>query len=586
MIALLKRLKMSEWIQAFVSLVFIVVQVWLDLKLPEYMSEITTLVQKPGSEMAVIWLVGGKMLACALGSLVSAVVVGFFSARIAASFSQRLRSLLFSKVSDFSMEEINRFSTDSLITRSTNDITQVQMLITMGLQMLIKAPIMVVWAMTKIIGKGTEWSIATGVTLGIMLAVIGLIMVFVMPKYKKMQTLTDNLNRVTRENLTGLRVVRAYNAKDYQEHKFEAANQELTATQLYTNHGMAVMMPTMTVLMSGLNLAIYFIGALLINEAGAMERMTLFSNMVVFSSYATQVIMSFIMLVMIFTMLPRASVSANRINEVLETEPAILDGEKTEGLDGIEGEIEFKNVSFKYPGASDYVLENINFTAKKGETVAFIGSTGCGKSTLIGLIPRFYDATEGDIFVDGINVKEYDQEALHNKIGYVPQKAVLFRGTVSTNVGYGENGNDKPVYREIKSAVNIAQGSEFVEQMEGQYDADISQGGNNISGGQKQRLAIARAVCRKPEMYIFDDSFSALDYKTDRTLRSALKKETGGVTCLLVAQRISTIMEADQIIVLDEGRVVGKGTHKELLNTCDVYMEIAKTQLDKEELVS
>lgn len=586
MIGLLKRLKLSEWIQALVSLIFIVVQVWLDLKLPEYMSQITTLVQSPGSEMGAIWAVGGKMLACALGSLLSAVVVGFFSAKIAASFSQRIRSLLFSKVSDFSMEEINRFSTDSLITRSTNDITQVQLLITMGLQMLIKAPIMVAWAMTKIIGKGMEWSIATGVTLGIMLAVIGLIMFFVMPKYKTMQILTDNLNRVTRESLTGLRVVRAYNANQYQEDKFEAANGELTATQLYTNHGMAVMMPTMTVLMSGLNLAIYFIGALLINEAGVMERMTLFSNMVVFSSYASQVIMSFIMLVMIFTMLPRASVSAKRINEVLKTEPAILDGEKTAGIDGMEGEIEFKNVSFKYPGASDYVLEDISFTAKKGETVAFIGSTGCGKSTLIGLIPRFYDATEGEIFVDGRNVKEYEQEALHNKIGYVPQKAVLFRGTVSTNVGYGENGNIKPAYQEIKSAINIAQGSEFVEQMEGQYDADISQGGNNLSGGQKQRLAIARAVCRKPEMYIFDDSFSALDYKTDRILRSALKEETGGVTCLLVAQRISSIMEADQIIVLDEGRVVGKGTHKELLNTCNVYMEIAKTQLSKEELVS
>ncbi len=586
MIALLKRLKKSEWIQALVSLVFIVAQVWLDLKLPDYMSEITRLVQTPGSELSVIWLVGGKMLVCALGSLVSAVVVGFFSARIAASFSQRLRSLLFSKVDDFSMEEINRFSTDSLITRSTNDITQVQMLITMGLQMLIKAPIMVVWAMTKIIGKGFEWSIATGITLGIMFAVIGLIMIFVMPKYKKMQTLTDNLNRVTRENLTGLRVVRAYNAEDYQEHKFEDANGELTATQLYTNHGMAVMMPAMTVLMSGLTLAIYFIGAVLINGAGAMERLTLFSNMVVFSSYATQVIMSFIMLVMIFTMLPRASVSAKRINEVLETEPTILDGTVIEGKNGIEGQVEFKNVSFKYPGASDYVLENINFTAKKGETVAFIGSTGCGKSTLIGLIPRFYDATEGDIFVDGINVKEYTQEVLHNKIGYVPQKAVIFKGTVSSNVGYGDNGKEKPVNGEIESAVMIAQGKEFVEQMEGQYEADISQGGNNVSGGQKQRLAIARAVCRKPEMYIFDDSFSALDYKTDRILRSALKKETAGVTCLLVAQRISTIMDADQIIVLDEGKVVGKGTHKELLNTCDVYKEIAKSQLDKEELVS
>lgn len=586
MISLLKRLKTSELIQVFASLVFIVAQVWLDLKLPDYMSEITKLVQTPGSAMSDIWVVGGKMLVCSLGSLVSAVVVGFFFSRIAASFSRRLRSLLFSKVDEFSMEEINRFSTDSLITRSTNDITQVQMLITMGLQMLIKAPIMVVWAMTKIIGKGFEWSIATGITLGIMFAVIGLIMIFVMPKYRKMQLLTDNLNRVTRENLTGLRVVRAYNAEGYQEHKFENANGELTAAQLYTNHGMAVMMPAMTALMNGLTLAIYCIGAFLINGAGAVERLTLFSNMVVFSSYATQVIMSFIMLVMIFTMLPRASVSAKRINEVLETEPAILDGQVAEGKIGMEGQVEFKNVSFKYPGASDYVLENISFTAKKGETVAFIGSTGCGKSTLISLIPRFYDATDGDILVDGINVKEYTQEALHNKIGYVPQKAVIFKGTVSTNVGYGDNGKEKPVNSEIKSALKIAQGNDFVEQMEGQYDADISQSGNNVSGGQKQRLAIARAVCRKPEMYIFDDSFSALDYKTDRVLRSALKKETAGVTCLLVAQRISTIMDADQIIVLDEGKVAGKGTHKELLNSCDVYKEIAESQLDKEELVS
>lgn len=586
MIPLLKRLEKKEWIQVFVSLIFIVMQVWLDLRLPDYMTEITTLVQTPGSEIEIIWLVGGKMLACALGSLVSAVVVGFFSARIAASFSQRLRSLLFAKVNDFSMEEINRFSTDSLITRSTNDITQIQMLITMGLQMLIKAPIMVVWAMTKIIGKGSEWSLATGVTLGIMFAIIGLIMIFVMPKYRKMQVLTDNLNRVTRENLNGLRVVRAYNAEDYQENKFEDANGELTATQLHANHGMAVMMPAMTGLMSGLTLAIYYIGAILINGSGGMERLTLFSNMVVFSSYATQVIISFIMLVMIFTMLPRASVSAKRINEVLDTKPAILDGREIDGKSGIQGQVEFKNVSFKYPGASDYVLENINFIAKKGETVAFIGSTGCGKSTLISLIPRFYDTTDGDILVDGRNVKEYTQESLHNKMGYVPQKAVIFKGTVSTNVGYGDNGKEKALCREIQAAVKIAQGKDFVEEMEGQYNADISQGGNNVSGGQKQRLAIARAICRKPEIYIFDDSFSALDYKTDRILRSALKKETGGVTCLLVAQRISTIMDADQIIVLDEGKMVGKGTHRELLMTCDVYKEIAMSQLAKEELVS
>lgn len=586
MIKLLKRLKTIEWIQVFASLIFIVTQVWLDLKLPDYMSEITRLTQTPGSEMSDIWVAGGKMMLCALGSLLAAVVVGLFAARIAASFSQRLRSLLFSKVDSFSMEEINRFSTDSLITRSTNDITQVQMLITMGLQMLIKAPIMVVWAITKIAGKGLEWTAATGVAVGVMVSVIVLIMIFVMPKFRKMQTLTDNLNRVTRENLTGLRVVRAYNAESYQEEKFEHANEELTATQLYTNRGMAVMMPMMTALMSGMSLAIYWIGAYLINGAGAMDRLTLFSNMVVFSSYAVQVIMSFMMLVMIFVMLPRASVSAKRINEVLETKPMIIDGHSKEGNKGMEGQIEFKNVSFKYPEASDYVLENVSFTAKKGETVAFIGSTGSGKSTLISLIPRFYDATSGEVLVDGINVKEYTQEALHNKIGYVPQKAVMFRGSVSSNVSFGDNGKDKPGQNEVKSAVRIAQGSDFVEKMEKQYDADISQGGSNVSGGQKQRLAIARAVCRKPEMYIFDDSFSALDYKTDRILRSTLKKDTAGVTSLIVAQRIGTIMDADQIVVLEEGKVVGTGTHKELLNTCDVYREIAMSQLSEEELIS
>ncbi len=586
MIKLLKRLKKSEWLQVFASLLFIVAQVWLDLKLPDYMSEITRLTQVPGSEMADIWAAGAKMLVCALGSLVSAVAVGFFAARIAASFSQRLRSLLFSKVDSFSMEEINRFSTDSLITRSTNDITQVQMLITMGLQMLIKAPIMVVWAITKIAGKGYEWTVATGVTVGIMVVVIGTIMIFIMPKFKKMQSLTDNLNRVTRENLTGLRVVRAYNAENYQEEKFEQANQELTATQLYTNRGMAIMMPMMTTLMSGLSLAIYWIGANLINAAQAMDRLTIFSNMVVFSSYAVQVIMSFMMLVMIFILLPRASVSAKRINEVLETKPVIIDGDKKDGEMGVQGTIEFKNVSFQYPGAADYVLENISFQAGKGETVAFIGSTGSGKSTLISLIPRFYDATEGEILVDGVNVKDYAQEALHNKIGYVPQKAVMFRGTVSSNVAFGDNGKKKPLPEEIKSAVRTAQGSEFVENMEHQYEAEIAQGGTNVSGGQKQRLAIARAVCRKPEIYIFDDSFSALDYKTDRVLRTALKKESQGATSLIVAQRIGTIMDADQIIVLDEGKIVGKGTHRELLQTCSVYKEIAMSQLSQEELIS
>ncbi len=584
MFRLLKRLKAAEWLQALVSLVFIVTQVWLDLKLPDYMSEITQLTQTQGSAMADIWLAGGKMLLCALGSVASAIIVGFFAARIAASFSQRLRSQLFSKVDSFSMEEINRFSTDSLITRSTNDITQVQMLITMGLQMIIKAPIMVVWAVTKIAGKGLEWSLATGVAVLVMITVISVLMALVLPKFRKMQTLTDNLTRVTRENLTGLRVVRAYNAEPYQENKFEAANAELTATQLFTNRGMAIMMPLISTLMSGLTLAIYWIGAYLINGAGLMDRLTLFSNMVVFSAYAMQVIMSFMMLVMIFVLWPRASVSAKRINEVLETEPSIIDGTKSEGKDGVIGEIEFRNVSFRYPGAADDVLTGINFTAKRGESVAFIGSTGSGKSTLINLVPRFYDATAGEVLVDGINVKQYTQEALHNKIGYVPQKAVTFRGTVASNIRFGDNGKAPATDDEVETAMRIAQGADFVEQMEGRYDAEIAQAGSNLSGGQKQRLAIARAVARKPEIYIFDDSFSALDYKTDRALRTALKRETAGVTSLIVAQRIGTILDADQIIVLNEGQIVGRGTHKQLLQTCDVYKEIAMSQLSEEEL--
>lgn len=584
MFRLLKRLKAAEWLQALVSLAFIVAQVWLDLKLPDYMSEITRLTQTPGSAISDIWLAGGKMLLCALGSVASAIIVGFFAARIAASFSQRLRSQLFAKVDSFSMEEINRFSTDSLITRSTNDITQVQLLITMGLQMIIKAPIMVVWAVTKIAGKGLEWSLATGVTVLIMIAVIAVLMTLVMPKFRKMQTLTDNLTRVTRENLTGLRVVRAYNAEPYQEAKFEVANAELTETQLFTNRGMAIMMPIITTLMSGLTLAIYWIGATLINNAGMMDRLTLFSNMVVFSAYAMQVIMSFMMLVMIFVLWPRASVSAKRINEVLETEPSILDGTRVDGEAGKTGEIEFRDVSFRYPGAADDVLCGINFTAKQGEIVAFIGSTGSGKTTLVNLIPRFYDATSGEVLVDGVNVKNYTQDALHNKVGYVPQKAVSFRGTVASNIAYGENGKECPSDDEIQTAMRIAQGADFVEQMDGQYEAEVAQGGSNLSGGQKQRLAIARAVARKPEIYIFDDSFSALDYKTDRALRSALRRETAGVTSLIVAQRIGTILDADQIIVLNDGQIVGKGTHKELLKTCDVYQEIAMSQLSEEEL--
>ena len=524
------------------------------------------------------------MLLCALGSFVAAVIVGYFAARIAAAFSKDLRSKLYNKVDSFSMEEINRFSTDSLITRSTNDITQVQMLVTMGLQLIIKAPIMAVWAITKISGKGFEWTLTTGIAVLIMVVMIGSLMIFVVPKFKKMQTLTDNMNRVTRENLTGLRVVRAYNAEDYQEEKFEVANEELTSTQLFTSRAMAVMMPVMSIIMSGLTLAIYWIGAYLIDAAVAMDKLTIFSDMVVFSSYAMQVIMSFMMLVMIFIMLPRATVSANRINEVLDTSPTILDGKVSEGAKGVKGQVTFRNVSFKYPDAADYVLHNVSFSVDQGETIAFIGSTGSGKSTLINLVPRFFDATDGEVLVDGVNVREYAHEALYNKIGYVPQKAVMFMGTVASNVGYGDNGKGDYSEEDIKKSIRIAQSADFVDKMEGGCKAAIAQGGTNVSGGQKQRLSIARAVCRKPEIYIFDDSFSALDYKTDRVLRSTLKKETAGVTSMIVAQRIGTIMDADKIVVLDEGSVVGIGTHRELLDSCEVYKQIARSQLSEEEL--
>ena len=583
MTKILKRLNGKEWMLIFFSLVFIVAQVWLDLKMPDYMKEITELVQKAGNALKDIWIAGGFMLLCALGSMASAVVVGFFAARIGASFSMRLRSELFNRVESFSMEEINRFSTSSLITRSTNDVMQVQMFIAMGLQMIIKAPIMAVWAVTKIMGKGYEWTLVTAAAVGILIAMFILVLIFVVPKFKMMQTLTDNLTRVTRENLMGLRVVRAYNAESYQEGKFDTANKELTDTHLYTSRAMAFMMPVIGLVMSGLSLAIYWIGSYLINQAGLMERLELFSNMVVFSQYAMQVIMAFMMFVMMFVFLPRASVSAKRINEVLETKPAIIEG--SGGLTSISGgkpvlpgTVEFRNVSFKYPGAADDVLTDVSFTVKPGETAAFIGSTGSGKSTLINLVPRFFDVTEGEVLVNGVNVKDYKFEELYGKIGYVPQKAVLFKGTVESNVKYGDNDGD------VQTAARIAQAAEFVEEMDGKYEAQIAQGGTNVSGGQKQRLAIARAVCRKPDIYVFDDSFSALDYKTDRVLRNALKKETAGVTSLIVAQRIGTIMDADQIIVLDEGRVVGKGTHKELLKDCEVYREIAASQLSEEEL--
>ena len=569
-----------------VCVIFIVVQVWLDLKLPDFMSEITRLIETNNSKMSDILIQGGFMLLCALGSLISSFIVGFFAARIAASFSQKIRSEVFNKVEDFGMTEIKQFSTSSLITRTTNDITQVQMLIAMGLQVFIKAPIMAVWAIVKISGKSFEWSLLTGGAVGILLMVVMIIVIFAVPKFKKIQNMIDDINNITRENLTGIRVVRAFNAEKYQEDKFEKANYNLTKTQLFVQRIMAVMGPTMQLIMSGLSLGIYFIGAFIIDKASMMDRIDIFSDMVVFSSYAVQVIISFMMLIVIFIIYPRSSVSAKRILEVLETEEAIKDGDINQKTSKIKGCVEFKNVSFKYPDAEEYMLENISFKANKGETVAFIGSTGSGKSTLINLIPRFYDATDGEVLVDGINVKDYTQESLHNLLGYIPQKAVMFNGTVSSNISYGTNGKDKPNLKQIKKAVEIAQGTEFVEKMEDSYNAHISQGGTNISGGQKQRLAIARAIARNPEIYIFDDSFSALDYKTDYILRKELKNYTKDATTLIVAQRIGTIKNADKIIVLDDGKMVGCGTHKELLKNCEVYQEIAYSQLSKEELAN
>lgn len=589
MLRILKHLRWKEWLLVAACVVLIVGQVQLDLALPDYMSEITRLVQTEGSQMSDILLAGGKMLLCALGSMLLTVCTTFFTAQIASRFSARLRGEMYRKVVGFSNEEINRFSTASLITRTTNDISQLQMFFSFGMQSLIKAPIMAFIAVGKISTKSWEWSLLTGGVIAFVCVLLVFIMLYAVPRMKKMQTLTDNLNRITRENLTGLQVVRAYNAENYQEGKFARANEEMTRNSQQANIAMSVMNPGMNLAMNGLTLGIYWIGAALISAisvtspAAMMERIGLFSDMVVFMQYAMQVIMAFLMLVMIFVMLPRVTVSAGRVNEVLDTKARIVDGKETQGKPGMKGEIEFRDVSFRYPDADGDAIHRISFTAHHGQTVALIGATGCGKSSIINLIPRLYDATSGQVLVDGVDVRDYTQDALRSKIGFVPQKAFLFSGTVSSNVGYGE---DNASGAAIRKAVAIAQAAEFVESPEVGYSGTVAQGGSNFSGGQKQRLSIARAVARDPEILVFDDSFSALDYKTDRALRQALRQQTSGTTNIIVAQRIGTIRDADCILVIEDGAIVGKGTHRELMESCKVYQEIAYSQLSKEELAS
>ena len=579
---LLRYFDRRQWAMIAASIAFIVVQVWLDLKLPDYMSAITTLVQTEGSAMADILTQGGYMLLCALGSGVASVIVGYFAAQVAAGLAMTLRGEVFDKTLDFSLEEVDRFSTASLINRTTNDITQIQNLVAMGLQAIVKAPIMAVWAICKIAGKDWHWTAATAVAVFVLILVLAITLLFALPRFKKIQGLTDNLNRVTREQLTGIRVVRAYNAEDYQEQKFATANDEVTVTNMTANRVMVLMSPTMTLLSSGLTLAVYWIGAYLIEAADMGSRLAIFSDMVVFSNYAMQVIMAFMLLNMIFILLPRAQVSANRICEVLDTQVNVTDGLGARTAE--TGTVEFRDVSFRYPGAAADSLQHISFTAKRGETVALIGATGCGKTSLINLITRFYDASQGKVLVDGVDVRSYEQEDLRNRIGYVSQKAILFSGTVASNVAYGENGRGEITADDVREAVSIAQAAEFVEKMDGAYGAAIAQSGTNVSGGQKQRLSIARAVARKPEILIFDDSFSALDYRTDKALRQALREKTADTTKIIVAQRISTIRDADQILVLDHGKIVGKGTHEEILENCPEYLEIAQSQLSKEEI--
>ncbi len=582
MFKLIKKLNKKQLLYIFICTIFIIGQVYLDLKLPDYMQSITALLQSEATTLKDILIPGSKMLLCALLSLLGAFITGYFSSLLATSFSRNLRYEIFSKVGLFSNEEMKKFMTSSLITRTTNDVTQVQFFLSMGLQLIIKAPIMAIWAIIKIVNKNFTWSIVTAGAIGVLLIMVTILIVFALPKFKIIQKLTDNLNRITRENLIGIRVVRAFNAEGYQQEKFDNANNDLTKTQTFVGKLMSIMNPGMNFIMSMLTLTIYFVGAYMINGANMLEKIDLFSNMIVFSSYAMQVVMSFVMLTMIFIIYPRASVSAKRIIEVLDTDETIKDGNVLEGKE--IGTVEFKNVSFKYPDAEDYMLYNISFKAKKGETIAFIGKTGSGKSTLINLVPRFYDATEGEVLVDGVNVKDYKLEKLYDKLGYIKQKAIMFSGTVKDNLSLGHKDNKKPTDEKITNALKISKSHEFVSKMPNGVNSHIARGGTNVSGGQKQRLSIARAIARDPEILIFDDTFSALDYKTDLALRKEIKNKMSDKTCLIVASRIGTIKDADKIIVLDEGKCVGMGKHEELLKNCKLYKEIALSQLSLKEL--
>lgn len=583
MIKILKNLTKKEWGLAFIVFILVLFQVFLELSIPDYMSEITTLISSENSLLSDVVIAGSKMLACAFGSFLLAILVAIIAAKISANFSARIRNEIFSKVQSFSKEEINNFSTDSLITRTTNDVTQVQTLIIMGLQAMIKSPVMAVWAIIKILNKNLTWTYAVGVCVLVLVVIVGICLSLAVPKFRKIQELTDNLNRVTRENLSGLSVIRAYNAEEYQLNKFSKCNTKVTNNNMFANRTMSFLNPSITLINSSLVLSIYWIGSYLISSADASEIEVLFSDMIVFSSYGMQIIISFMILIMVFILLPRASVSAKRINEVLETKISITDGNGVKTNKKNLGTIEFKGVSFKYPDGDEYVLKDISFTANKGEVVAFIGATGSGKSALIDLIPRFFDASEGSVLVDGANVSSYKLKDLRDKIGYVSQKAILFSGTLKSNISFGDN-QENVDDSKVKRASEISQAKEFVDSLSSKYDSEVSQGGKNLSGGQKQRISIARAIYKNPDILIFDDSFSALDYKTDKILRNELDKMCSDKTRLIVAQRIGTIRNADKIIVLENGEIVGMGKHGELMKKCEVYKEIALSQLSKKEL--